>query len=422
MNSILFSFEDDEKHFDTYCYINNCFNSPYIKTINNNIGKEEFYDSQGNFKDNSYYAFIEKTAKALSKCNNKDFQKEEKEKKNINIDDNYSLFNIKEENENKNIYINDNNSIFKINEKNGNKNININVNDNYYLFNIKEQKKEKAKQKININDNYSLSSLIEEKEEKEEKEQNNINIDDNFSFLDLNEGKDEKGKKEKKEENLESEKSENLEMNEKNEKKERKKCGRKRLRNNDNQNVHNKYADDNLRRKIKHIILKNLLIFLNNEIKRIYNGNIGDGIFKKELQTINQSQKSDATINFNKEFLTKQISDIFSDKISGRFTNYPPYHNKRLIIDLLNEKDENKKIFFRKLFSLNFNDCLMHFRGEIHNEMLEGLTCFKDIKNEIINKYDDGIEYYNQMKYYLDNYEKIINKKRARRPRKKVEK
>ena len=127
-------------------------------------------------------------------------------------------------------------------------------------------------------------------------------------------------------------------------------------------------------------------------------------------------------LNYNKSFSSKQISDIFSDKISGRYTNYPPYHNKRLIIQLLNEKDENKRIYFRKLFCLNFMDCLKHFRGEQHIDMLDGLTCFKDIQNEIINKYDDGNDYYKTMKYYLDNFEKIINKKKARRSRKKVEK
>ena len=41
MNSILYSFEDDERHFETYYYINSIF-SPSIKKINNNIVKEEF--------------------------------------------------------------------------------------------------------------------------------------------------------------------------------------------------------------------------------------------------------------------------------------------------------------------------------------------------------------------------------------------
>ena len=208
---------------------------------------------------------------------------------------------------------------------------------------------------------------------------------------------------------------------EKKEKKERKKCGRKRLREGDNQNEHNKYSDDNIRRKIKHFILKNILILINNKIKNKY-GDIGNGIFKKELQTINQSQKSDATINFNINFLNKQIGEIFSDNISGRFTNYPPNHNKNLINQLLNEQDEEKRIYFRKIFGLNFIDCLKHFRGEKHIDILDGLICFKELRNEILEKYkEDGNEYYETLKYYLNNFEKIIYNKKARKSRKNEE-
>ena len=64
--------------------------------------------------------------------------------------------------------------------------------------------------------------------------------------------------------------------------------------------------------------------------------------------------------------MNKTLEEIFSDKISGRYTNYPPDHNKKLIQSLLNETDENKKIYFQKIFGLTFIDCLKHFREEIH--------------------------------------------------------
>ena len=314
MNSILY-LDEYENHFESYYY--NVINSPQAKKARDNIGKEEFYEAEENFKENkdiSCYIYIEKTTKEFSKDNVRDSQKEEEEKKSINKDDNF-------------------------------------------LFTIKEEKEEK-------------------KEEKREK--NGI--------------------------------------------KQRKKCGRKRLRNDDNQNEHNKYSDDNLRRKIKHLILKNILKFLNLQIKSIYNEDIGNGIFRKELQTINQSQKSDATINFNIQFLTKQLSEIFSDNISGRFTNLPPNHNKSLIKQLLNEKDEEKRNYFRKLFGLKVIDCLKHFRGEEHIEILDGLVHFKDMEDEILSKYEeDGKDYYETLKYYLDNYERIIYKKKARKSRKKEE-
>ena len=196
----------------------------------------------------------------------------------------------------------------------------------------------------------------------------------------------------------------------------KKKCGRKTMKENKNKYEHNKYSDDNIRRKCKHLVLKHLLEFLNYKIRNIYNGNIGNGIFKKELQILNQSQKSDATINFNRIFLTKTIGEIFSENISGRFTNYPIYHNKVLINKLMNENDEQKRIYFNNLFNLNFIQCLKHFRGEEKIDLLDGLKCFKDIKNDIIDKYEkDGDEYYNTLFYYLNNYERIINNKKSRK-------
>ena len=44
---------------------------------------------------------------------------------------------------------------------------------------------------------------------------------------------------------------------------------------------HTKYADDNLRRKIKNLVLKYALEFLNEKIRALYKGNIGKGISKE---------------------------------------------------------------------------------------------------------------------------------------------
>ena len=68
--------------------------------------------------------------------------------------------------------------------------------------------------------------------------------------------------------------------------------------------------------------------FINAKIKSIYNGDIGNSIYKKELLTLNKNQISDASIDFNKNLLNRTLGDIFSDTISSRFTNYLPFHNK----------------------------------------------------------------------------------------------
>ena len=60
----------------------------------------------------------------------------------------------------------------------------------------------------------------------------------------------------------------------------------------------------------------------------------------------------------------------------------------------------------------------MHFRGEKYINEFDGLKCFCDIKNEIMEKYDDGVDYITQLEYYIKNYEKIIDKKKGRKNRK----
>ena len=127
----------------------------------------------------------------------------------------------------------------------------------------------------------------------------------------------------------------------------------------------------------------------------MYNGKLGNSIFKKELKIINHRQISNPNVEFNQIFLTKTIGDIFSDDISKKYTVLPLNHYKNLIFRLMNDKDENKKTYFQKLFIQNFIQCLKHFRGEESNELLDGLKCFKDMKEEIINDYkEDGDEYY----------------------------
>ena len=198
-------------------------------------------------------------------------------------------------------------------------------------------------------------------------------------------------------------------------------CGEKRVRNDKNyeKQPHNKFSNDILIRKCKYLVIKNTFEFLNKQIKNVYKGNLGRFIFKKELKIINQSQISNSKIDFNKIFMTKTLGDIFSDDISNKYTNFRNNHNKNLIYNLMNEKDENKKKYFQKLFNLNFIQCIRHFSGEEHNDLLNGLKSFKDIKNEIINDHkEEDVEYCDILEYYLKNYEQIINNKRSRKPKK----
>ena len=179
-----------------------------------------------------------------------------------------------------------------------------------------------------------------------------------------------------------------------------------------NEDVHNKYSDDNMRRKCKHVTLENIMNFINDKIKEKYEGKIGKGILTKKLLIINQNQTTNATILFNKNFLNKTVENIFSENISTRYTNYPPEHNRYVISSLINDDDnEERKKYFTNLFNLTFIECLKHFRGSLAISELEGLTPFDQI--DLKSKVEP--DYWKVLKYYIDNYETITNNKRERK-------
>ena len=276
----------------------------------------------------------------------------------------------------------------------------------------------------NLNDKLiSDYKTIKEDEDRTEKNNNNDTISNEYKisnfYFDL----------------ISKKNSENLKLNHNNTKdknnlngnKESKKRGRKRKRSdinesdkkekNKNSNIHDRYSDDNMRKKCKNIILKFALEFLNKKIKEQYDGNIGKGKFRKELKILNQDEKVNSTVNIEKSFLTKTLKDIFSENISARLSNFPKNHNKILIESLIEEKDEEKKQYFIKLFNITFLDCLKYFRGEETGiGELEGFKTISSIKETLIE--EQGEEYFDLFMYYMKNFKDIIESKKARKKKK----
>lgn len=198
-------------------------------------------------------------------------------------------------------------------------------------------------------------------------------------------------------------------------KKELKKKGRK-LKNSQSPSSHDKYMDDNIRRKIKHFVLKSLLEFINEEIKKKYNNKVGKGVFIKQLMTNNKKQKDNATVLFNREFLKKPIGEIFSDDLTTRYTKYPLDHNKKLIDSLKNEEDINKSSYFKKIFDLHFQDALEHFRGSKVIDELNGMKTFDSIKEQ----FNNDVSYLELIEYSIQNFEKLLYRKRIRKGKKET--
>ena len=247
----------------------------------------------------------------------------------------------------------------------------------------------------------------------------NINLDERDTNEITNENLFKKKKKsiKKKKENI----AENLfiDLNESfnqssEEKKDKKLLGRKRKDESDDRAKHNRFADDNSRRKVKRIIISELHDFINEKIYEKYDGDIGEGMNKKKLMKLCQDQISNAKIQFNKDFLNKSLEEIFSQKLSGRITNYDEERNKEIITELKNEQNAEISDYFKGLFNLTFKTCLEYFRDdEVRNIYLEGLKKFSDLKEDFQEK--EGKDYTEHIEAYIKKYEIILNNKKPRK-------
>ena len=181
---------------------------------------------------------------------------------------------------------------------------------------------------------------------------------------------------------------------------------------------HNKFSDDNIIRKCKHVILDSVFVFINEKIKLFYSDMSKRALKERTLFKLKQNQSRSSMVNYNKMFLNKTLKSIFSENISTKYSRYSPSHNKEIIELLINEKDENKRNTFNIIFNLTFFDCLKHFRGSEIVEELNGLNQLEDYLNgiKIFNNYD---EYCNLFKFFINNFEKIIMEKKGRIRRKK---
>ena len=166
--------------------------------------------------------------------------------------------------------------------------------------------------------------------------------------------------------------------------------------------VHTKVSTDNLRCKIKNLLLKSIREFLNTKIDEKYKTGKYDGQLLM-LKKIKKDQKE--SINAYKEFFKKKIIDIFSQNITKRNKTCRPNHNKELINSLLNDSDEEKKRLYSKLFNLELNDCLKKIKNKSEMKCLKGLEkIFEKNKAQLKKKVEDD-DYIKKLNRMLEEFE-----------------
>jgi hypothetical protein len=176
--------------------------------------------------------------------------------------------------------------------------------------------------------------------------------------------------------------------------------GRKRKGDSSNRR-HNKYNSDNIIIKIKNILKKYLIIFINNIIK-----NLIDDVIQRNLilNTLNLNDNNTEYLikdidykflsekinkNDNLKLLFLKIKDFLSQKISPKYKTMDPNlnYNKIIIENLLTDNNQKNKDIFNFIFNeLNLEDWLDIF---IHKKDLNNFPAFNSLKEkqqEIIEK------------------------------------
>ena len=106
------------------------------------------------------------------------------------------------------------------------------------------------------------------------------------------------------------------------------------------------------------------------------------------------------------------LKDIFSSNINKKYSKiFPLDFNKKLIEQLINEEDENKKKIFTNLFNKTVLDWILMLK-EPKDELKE------IYEKNLIKSNKRDIESLNKMVYIINNYEKEFH---AMKQRKKYE-
>ena len=217
--------------------------------------------------------------------------------------------------------------------------------------------------------------------------------------------------------------------------KERNMLGRKK--NNDlSIREHNKFSPDNIINKIKNILKRNLIIFVNNVINLIYNEtkrklilntlNIPNNKLSLLIKDIDYKSISQKKAKKDNLFLLKlTIKQFLSQNISSRYFSHKSDYeelqqiNKLIINGLLEDKD-NKDIFdfiFNKLNVGNFLDIFIcqkelsdfndfnllqeNDKNIIKNSLIRIDSLFNEIKDEANYFFCFILLIYNFKRYYL---------------------
>ena len=178
----------------------------------------------------------------------------------------------------------------------------------------------------------------------------------------------------------------------------------------------NKYAKDNIFRKMKTNFFNKFLInYINEKIKCVYKKQ------KYLVRKFNKALVTDVSILFNIDLFNSKIRNLLNQKISDKYSTVELDENKMILIKLEKNPEFNEfldnsvnDIYFNLFLNDNYKEIISNDfkidKEEIDFENITGII-------EELREQGEDEEYLEKFKYYAYNIKELMNKSKQRKQR-----
>ena len=185
--------------------------------------------------------------------------------------------------------------------------------------------------------------------------------------------------------------------------------------NNDNKTKRDKFAKDNIARKIKTNFINKFLVNLINIIIKI--------VFGKQIYLIRKFNKAlvtNVSIQFNLDLFNSPIKNLLNQNNSNKYSTVGLNKNKSILRNLENNSEFNEilNITVNKIYSIFLNDNYKEIISNIFNIDKKEIY-FENITGKIkeLKEQEEEEEYIERFKFFAYNINEVFDKSKKRKPK-----
>ena len=185
--------------------------------------------------------------------------------------------------------------------------------------------------------------------------------------------------------------------------------------NNDNKTKRDKFAKDNIARKIKTNFINKFLVNLINIIIKI--------VFGKQIYLIRKFNKAlvtNVSIQFNLDLFNSPIKNLLNQNNSNKYSTVGLNKNKSILTSL------EKNLEFNKILNMTVDEIYSLFINDNYKEIISNIfnidkkeIYFENITGKIkeLKEQEEEEEYIERFKFFAYNINEVFDKSKKRKPK-----